>query len=180
MQRRIFVAISLPEDVKKRLFQRVQKWLEFPIKFTNQDNFHVTLSFLGFLDDSMLPEVCQSVKEALEGKEGFEIEFERIELGPNREKPNIVWLVGEANKELKELQEDIEKSLDIFVSEKKNFRPHVTLGKIRKHKWEAFPEKPKIEENFRISIPVESVEILESKIENGKRKYDVLESCEIK
>jgi 2'-5' RNA ligase len=180
MQRRIFIGISLPENVKKRIRQKIEKWQELPIKWKKDEDFHVTLSFLGFVEDSALPDVCKAVKNAVSERESFEIAFEKIELGPNIEKPNLVWLIGEASEELKKLQEEIEKSLDIFISEKKVFRPHITLGRISKYKWETLPEIPKIEESFKISIPVENVEIFESRMEKRKRRYDILEVCPLK
>lgn len=180
MQRRIFIGISLPDDVKKRLNQRILKWEELPVKWSLPDNFHVTLSFLGFVDDESLADVCLSVKEAVGDLEGFEIDFEGIGFGPNQEDPKMIWLFGGANEELRKLQIEIEKSMGTFVSEKKEFKPHITLGKIDKAKWKALAERPEIKENVRISIPAESVDIFESKIEKGRTRFTVLESCELK
>ena len=180
MQRRIFIGISLPDDVKKKINQRIEKWKELPVKWSLPENFHVTLSFLGFVSDESLADICLSVKEAAQDFESFDVDFEGIGIGSDPENPKIVWLFGGANEELRKLQTEIEKSLDMFVSEKKEYKPHVTLGKIDKPKWKALSEKPKMEENFRISIPVESVDIFESKIEKGRTRYTVLESCELK
>ncbi|MFH0969592.1 MAG: RNA 2',3'-cyclic phosphodiesterase [Patescibacteria group bacterium] len=202
MQRRIFIGISLPEDVKKRINQRIEKWKELPIcPHTNSgdnlssansknigvgitwslpENFHITLSFLGFVGDESLADICLAIKKTAQNFESFDIDFEGIRLGPDPEDPRMVWLFGGASKELRKLQTEIEKSLDIFVSEKKEFKPHVTLGKIDRGKWKTLPEKPKIEERYKVSIPVESVDIFESKIEKGRTRYTVLESCKLK
>lgn len=180
MQRRIFIGISLPDNVKKRLDQKIEKWRELPIKWSLPENFHITLSFLGFINDESLAEVCLAVREAVQDFESFDVDFEGMGIGPDLEDPKIVWLHGGANEELRKLQIEIEKSLDTFVSEKKEYKPHVTLGKIDKPKWKALSEKPKIEEGFKISIPVESVDVFESKIEKGRTRYTVLEACELK
>ena len=180
MQRRIFIGISLPDDVKKRLNQRILKWKELPVKWSLPDNFHVTLSFLGFVDDESLADICLAVQEAAQNFESFDVDFEGIGLGPDPEDPKMVWLFGGANEELRRLQTEIEKSLDIFVNDKKEFKPHITLGKIDKAKWKALAERPEIKENIRISIPVENVDIFESKIEKGRTRFTVLESCELK
>ncbi|MDO8529451.1 MAG: RNA 2',3'-cyclic phosphodiesterase [bacterium] len=180
MQRKIFIGISLPDDVKKRLNQKIEKWRELPIKWSKEGNFHITLSFLGFIKDDTLADICSGVKEVAENFENFDIEFEKIELGPDAKNPRLVWFSGNASEELKKLQSDIEKALDIFVREKKIFKPHITLGRISKLKWETLPEVPKIEENFRVSIPIERVEVFESRMEDGKKVYDILESCMLK
>ncbi len=180
MKRKIFVGISVPEDIKKRLSRRTGKWKELPVKWVKEDSFHVTLSFLGYVEDEALVNICAGVKEAAKKIESFDINFEKIELGPDQKSPNLIWATGETSENLKRLQEEIEKSLDIFIAEKKTFRPHITLGRIRKFKWETLPEIPEIEENFKFSVPVETVEIFESKPEKGGTVYDVLESCELK
>lgn len=180
MQRRIFIGISLPQDIKKRLDQRIEKWRELPVKWSLPDNFHVTLSFFGYVDDESLVDICAGIREAVSSLESFGMSLEGIGLGSDPENPKMVWLFGGANEELRKLKIEIEKSLDMFVAEKKEFKPHVTLGKISKNKWEALSERPKIEEKFRVSIPVESVDIFESKLENGRTRFTVLESCELK
>lgn len=177
MQRRIFIGIDLPQKVKKRLYQRIEKWQELPVKWSREENFHITLSFLGYLYDDVILDVCNKVRNVSNNSDSFDINLEQIELGPDLENPNMVWLIGEANENLKHLQENLEKELGIFQSEKKAFRPHMTLGRIRKTKWEALPEKPIISEKFSVSIPVENIEVLESRFEDGKRKYIVLENC---
>lgn len=180
MQRKVFVGISLPDDVKKRLIQKTEKWREFPVFWSEKENFHVTLAFLGYIDDLAIGDVCRKVKEAAEEMEGFDILFEKIELSPQSDDPKMVWLSGNASEELRDLQKEIEKSLGMFVVDKKEFRPHVTLGKIDRAKWRNLSEKPDLEENLKISIPVLSVEVFESRMEKGRRKYDVLENCELK
>jgi 2'-5' RNA ligase len=180
MRRKIFVGISVPEDIKKRLFKKMEKWKELPVKWAKEDSFHVTLSFLGYVEDEALVEICAAVKEASKNFESFDIDFEKIELGPDKKNPNLIWATGETDEDLKKIQEEIEKALDIFVAEKKAFRPHIMLGRIRKLKWETLPEVPKVEENYKFTIPVESVEVFESKAEKGGTAYDILESCELK
>jgi RNA 2',3'-cyclic 3'-phosphodiesterase len=177
MQRRIFIGISLPEKIKKRLYQKIEKWRDLPIKWSREENFHITLSFLGYLYDDVIFDVCRKVRSVSDNFDSFDINLEQIELGPNLENPNMIWLTGVANDNLKQLQENLEKELGIFQSEKKAFRPHVTLGRIRKTKWEVIAEKTLISEKFSVSIPVKSVEVLESRYEEGKRKYIVLENC---
>lgn len=177
MQRRIFVGIDLPLKVKKRLNEKIVKWANLPIKWSLEDNFHITLLFLGYLSDDVIFDVCRKARSVSNNFKPFDINLERIELGPTLENPKMVWLTGDADENLKQLRENLEKELGIFQREKKAFRPHATLGMIRKNKWEAMAEKPTILEKFSISIPVESIQIFESRFEDGKRRYIVLEDC---
>jgi RNA 2',3'-cyclic 3'-phosphodiesterase len=180
MQRRIFIGISVPKEVKKRLVQKTEKWQEFPVVWTKPEKFHITLSFLGFIDDSALAEACDRVKEVAENFEAFDFDLNKIELGPDKGDPKMAWAVGDPSEELKKLQEEIEKALDIFKAEKKEFRPHLALGRIRKKKWDELAEKPKIEEKINYLIPVESVEIFETKLDRAEGEYFIFESCPLK
>lgn len=177
MQKRLFVAIRLPEDIKKRLFRFVEKeYKNFPVKWSRQENFHLTLNFLGYILDENILNICESVQKASENINSFELQFTGAELGPNSERKKMIWAAGEKSKELSELKYQLDKALRFFAKEKKDFRPHITLGRIQKDKWKKIQPEPSVERNFRFSVPVSSVEIFESKFEKGKRVYYVLES----
>jgi RNA 2',3'-cyclic 3'-phosphodiesterase len=180
MQRKIFIGIDLPDDVKKRLVQRTSKWSDLPVAWTQRENLHMTILFFGYMVDERLYEVCKGVKAMADTFKSFELSFASIQTAPTPEDPKYIWLKGEASEKMRKLQAALEKSLDIFVAEKKSFSPHITLGRIKRKEWEALAEIPMIKEGFRISIPVENILVFESRLEKGKRKYDILESCELK
>lgn len=180
MQRKIFVGIDLPKEVKKRLMQKVAKWKDLPVRWSREENLHITLSFLGHVDDELLFDICEKVREAVQNMDAFDIDMDRIELGPEQGKDaKMFWFAGEASDELKNLQEKIEKELGFFHESKKVFRPHITLGRIKQYGWQRLEEIPQIKEEFHVSVPVDSVEVIESLVEEGKRKFVTIESCSL-
>jgi len=176
-QRKVFIGIQLPASVRKKLVQKIEKWQDLPIKWIREDSFHITLSFIGYVSDESIIDICRNISQAVAKVAVFDIQFGNIKLGSEKNRPNLIWLEGESSDKLKDLDEIIAKNLGIFVEKRKEFRPHVTLGRLRAKKWETLPEKPKIFEKFSVSVPVESVEIFESREENEKKKYFTLESC---
>ena len=122
---------------------------------------------------------CEKIKRVVENVNSFDIDLESIELSP-AENPKKVAFIGVESDELKNLCEIIEKELNIFGSGKKSFRPSITLGRIQQFNWEKLETKPEIKEKFTVLLPIESVEIFESVTEGRKRKFEVLESCELK
>jgi 2'-5' RNA ligase len=176
MKRKIFISINIPEKVKKRLFLAMEKWRELPVKWVKEVNLHVTLFFLGYIDDGTTEKICEILRDSLQNEEIFDINFDRIELD-HPESPRLVWLTGESNENLRLLHEKIEKTLDIFTSSRKSFRPHVTLGRIRKTKWEEMTEKAEISEKFLLNLPVESVDVMASHFGGGTQEYTLIESC---
>lgn len=177
MKRKIFISINLPDRDKKRLIRVVEKWQNLPVKWVREANLHVTLAFLGHVADENITEICEKVCEAVKNTEIFDLEFKTIELGPDAANPKMIWLSGHADESLKILHEKIEKALSIFVSSKKSFRPHITLGRIRGRKWETLAPKPEILENYNLIVSVESVDIMASDFSDGGREYTTIQGC---
>src|SRR3989344_7176858 len=132
---RIFIAINLPNDIKKQLAGFEQKWPDVPAKWTPQDNLHITLVFLGDLTDEELAEVCLATKEASERHNTFNIYLNKVAYGPeNKIPPRYIWAGGEASKELSLLKKYLENNflekIINFKPEPKAFSPHITLARI--------------------------------------------------
>ena len=180
MKRKIFININIPKKTKKSLARATEKWQDLPVKWVKEDNLHITLSFLGFVYDHAVVGICEKVQEAVEDMEMIDLEFEKIELAPDKENPKMVWLSGVPSEGLRILHEKIEKALNIFVSSKKSFAPHITLGKIRQHKWQELEAVPEIEKTFPLMVTVESVDIMASEFEGDGMEYVVIESCLLK
>jgi len=179
MQRKIFIGVNLSNELKKRLMQKVSRFKDAPVRWSEGENLHLDLINLGHIEDEILYDVCDKVKKIVENVDVFDIDIDSIELLP-AENPKKVVFIGKESEELKNLCEVIEKELNIFGSGKKSFRPSITLGRIQQFNWQKLENKPEIKENFTVLLPIESVEIFESVTEGRKRKFEVLESCELK
>lgn len=181
MQRKIFIGVDLPGEVKKRLIQKIEKWEDLPIRWSREENLHLTLSFLGHVDDELLSGICESVRDAVENMEMFDVELNKVELGPTQDKnAKLVWFTGEASESLKILSENIEKELGIFKDSKKVFKPHITLGRVQKYNWQKLETTPDVSEDFSVLLPVESVQVFESMVLDGSRKFEIIDNCELK
>lgn len=174
--RRLFVGIPLSPLLRKRLAQEIKKWPKVAILPTAEENLHVTLFFLGFVNEENIPEICATVGEACEKIRSFELRFTGMKLLDDETHPKMIWLLGEASEELRELRETIEKKFSSFVTEKKAYRPHVTLAKIKKPKWLTLTEKPKLKEQVLYAEPVDTVAVFESLSLNGKRRYEPIDT----
>jgi RNA 2',3'-cyclic 3'-phosphodiesterase len=177
MQKRLFIAINLPEDIKKRLFRFVEKeYSDLPVKWSRQENFHLTLNFLGYIPEESIPEICEILRKAVEGLPSFDVEFQKMEIGPNKERKKMIWASGEKTEDLAKLRYRLDKALGFQIREKKELRPHITLGRIIKKKWKEMSPEPDPERKLKFSVPVSCVDLFESKLEKGKRVYYVMES----
>jgi len=191
MQRhRIFIAINLPENTRKKLSECQSKWPSLPCYWTKKDNIHITLLFLGYLTDEELLEVIKDTEKIVSECESFRISLNKIIYGPPKKfPPRMVWATGEQSEELKILQKKLEEGIyyeplpDNEKREKRNyFVPHITLGRIKS--WELNQmdreEIPEINEETNLNFLVESIEIMESELKRGGPEYTVLESYQLK
>lgn len=169
--KRLFIGISLSSPLEKRLMREIEAFADWPIIPTRKQNLHVTVLFLGFVAEENLDEILPCIEVATKGVSPFELHFNQIDYFPVDEHPTAVFLYGEEDPTLLILRQNLDRELGYLVPEKKSFRPHVTLGKIRRGKFEALTKKPSFEKKVNFVEPVGSITLFESTTENGKRAY---------
>lgn len=180
-KKKIFIEIPVPSQIQRRLSSKIAQWETSPVKWMKEENFHMTVSFVGYVDESVIPDICRKVNEAVGEMESFDLDLDVIELGPDKEHPRMIWLSGEPSTQLRKLHESIELSLGMRPEPHKEFRPHVLLGRIRKIKWDALEKsagrRTEINEKYHAVIPVDFVSVMESK--GGGAEYVSLEECSL-
>jgi len=199
MRRRVFIAINLPEKIKKRLVEYRERYNFLPVHWTKKDSLHLTLIFIGYATNEQVLELCRAVREIAEKVEPFMIRFKKILCAPSsfavavtettavkkatEGKPRMVWVEGEKSEELIDLKSQLEEALlnvDSGLSKKeyKPFTPHMTLARVNQTN-KKLPEDfdwKSVEEPFNFQIPVASVEVMESDLRSDGAEYAVLES----
>lgn len=183
---RIFIAINLPEEIKRQLSKYHDKWPELPAKWTAKDNLHITLEFMGDLTDIEIGDVCNIVADIAKKHKPFPINLNKILYGPPKKNPpRMVWCDGEKSEELADLREDLQESLLAKVNfrpeEGRSFIPHITLARISEWEFKKFDldERPEIDEEVDMFFTAESIEVMESELKRGGPVYTILESHQL-
>ena len=133
---RSFVAVLIPDEIRRRLAE-VEGKLKASgadVKWVPEQNFHVTLKFLGYVEPDRLDEVNAAVKAALEGLSRFEVTLSGVGAFPKPNRPSVVWIgIAMGGEELKTLAERVERGLEqIGIDrEARAFNPHITVGRLR-------------------------------------------------
>lgn len=174
--RRLFVGIPLSSSLRKRLVQEMSLWPKEAILQTSRENLHVTLFFLGFIQEEEIGAICARVGEACKDTEAFEMQFTGMKLMESEVSPKMIWLAGEPNDDIRRLIEKIEKTFSAFIREKKIYRPHVTMAKIKKSKWLKLEKKPVLKENLALIESVDTIAVFESLSLEGKRRYEPIDT----
>lgn len=175
-KRRLFVGINLSPFLKKKLAQEVSTWGKAVIIPTHEENFHITLHYLGFVLEDQIPEICQTLENVAARTQVFDVYFNEMQIVDSLENPKMIWLSGEPSEPLRKLHQEIEKAFGTFTAERKSFRPHVTLAKIKKAKWREAEVSgnplPKIKMCLNVNDPVDTITLFETIVRDGKRFYD--------
>ncbi len=130
---RSFIALELPEHVKANLYHMSETLKNSGIvvgKFVEKDNLHLTLKFLGDIDEPLTEEIIEKLNEVKMKK--FEVETGDAGFFPSREYIRIIW-IELISKELLELRKDINNKLMKigFLEEERGFSSHITLARIK-------------------------------------------------
>ena len=126
---RLFVAVSLPEDVRARL-AGVSNGLP-GARWVKPDNLHLTLRFLGELDNADAADVDDALAQIR--APGFDLVLNGLGHFGEGKRLRALWVGVDANAELMRLQEKIEQALIRagLPAETRKFKPHVTLARFK-------------------------------------------------
>lgn len=132
---RAFVALEIPDDALNSIIKIRNDFFgtKERIKWESKDKLHLTLKFLGDTDSSLLERLESELNRITDLHIELPLKFSRIGTFNKDNKPRILWVGFEDNKNLQELYSDIENSFKVFgfKKEERKFHPHLTLLRVK-------------------------------------------------
>ena len=133
---RCFIAIDVPPDVREAA-ARAQEALRAAgadVKWTSSDSLHVTLKFLGELDEEALDVVRGRLASEVPARPRFRLRFRGMGAFPERGQPRVIWAGCEGDVEalgeVARAAEEAGTSAGV-EPESRPFSPHLTLGRVK-------------------------------------------------
>ena len=155
---RTFISIDMPEVVRSEI-EKIQDVLpEFFGKKTERDNLHLTLKFLGEIDEEKVKEVKEKLSEIKFSK--FEVEIDSMGIF-SENFFRIIWL---HLKNCNELQGEIDEKLKNLFEKERRFMSHLTIARVKKIK----DKKRFLNELKKIKIPKIAFQVNEFKLKKSK------------
>lgn len=128
----MFIAIEFEDEIKDYLDQLQTKVKENSKRgnFTQKENYHITLRFIGEVDKDDVALLADAVNDTAVRNKAFSMNINEIGCFP-KGNTSIVWVGLNKSTELMRLFATLEKSLEKqgFSRDKKGYTPHITLGR---------------------------------------------------
>lgn len=136
-QIRSFIAIELPDELKRELHQleaRLKSDEQPGVKWVNPYNIHITLKFLGNISLNSIDGITGAMEQAAQALSPFQLKIEGLGIFPSLLRARVGWvgISGDVDK-LTQLQQRIDSNLAnlSFTPESRAFTPHLTLARLR-------------------------------------------------
>jgi len=131
---RTFIAIEVPENIRSFFTELLPvKTLLEGVSIVHKDNFHITLKFLGEIEEMLISEIKQTLISIADETSSFTLKITHPGVFPDPLKPRVIWMGIENNSALIELVKKIEENLEKsgFQRETRNFKSHITLARVK-------------------------------------------------
>lgn len=129
------MALNLPAPVRTDLFDALRpvRATGLAVRWVEADALHVTLAFLGQLEDARVSAACSAVRAAATRHEPFHVDVTGVGVFPNWRAPRVFWLAVQPTTPVASLHRDVEACLAMagFAAEERAFTPHVTIGRVK-------------------------------------------------
>ena len=178
---RTFIAIDVPAQVRRKAQSTVETLSRTTqsMRWVAPDNVHITLKFLGDVDEKDIYEVCRRTTVAVADFSSVNVGCSGVGAFPSLERPRTVWLgIEDPEAHLEQLHQRVEEGLAPmgFPREQRRFQPHVTLGRLRygrRDLGDLIPEMERMQVDAGM-IPVEELVVYASELGSQGPSYMVL------
>jgi len=133
---RLFLAVDLDAVVRRQIvvLQRTLADIAADVKWVEPDHLHVTVLFLGEVDDRDLAHLCRIVAKVAAATPSFPLSPAGLGAYPTLRRPKTLWTgLSEGAAELVALQAALVPpilDLGAFRQEERAYTPHLTLGRV--------------------------------------------------
>ena len=132
---RAFIAVDVPPEVKNHLrsVSAALGSLDLDARLTPVSSIHLTLRFLGNVEETRVPGIGDAIRRCARRVPPFPVAVRNLGAFPSRKRPRIVWAGAAGDGGLERLHGLLELELQElgFDGERKKFRPHLTLLRLK-------------------------------------------------
>jgi 2'-5' RNA ligase len=132
---RVFVAVNLPPALRTSIHDDTSalRGAAPGVSWTRADNLHLTLKFLGDVDEHGVARLRTALRPVTARHDPFSLRIAGLGAFPNFGRPRVVWIGVTRSHQLSALWEDVEQACALlgFERDARGFTGHITLGRVR-------------------------------------------------
>ena len=134
---RTFVAVSLDDEIRlplAKMLRELAPQFGDAVKWVGPQNIHLTVKFLGQVDDAAVPEISKVIRGALRDIPSFSFSVKGVGFFPPKSAPRVLWVgVEKDHAHLETVYDRLNSELARFgvKRERRRFSPHITVGRVR-------------------------------------------------
>lgn len=184
MSKRCFIAINLSQEIKDYLFfltTELKRRNPSPmIKWVKKEALHITLHFLGYLEEEKIKKVIEKLELKAKGLKPVVLEIGGIGSFPNLKKPRVIFIEAKeiGDRKLDEFQKDLGQELQKLGIEidKRAWQPHITLARIKSPISNfKFPKQ----EIKKLRFLIKNIDLMESILKKEGPEYILIKSINL-
>gem|GEM_PF-6991446 len=131
---RTFIAIDVNQEIKDTSEEVISKLQELGFKaaWTKPENVHLTLFFMGEMDEKAVDSMVYSLNKRMKGFPSFSTKLTGLEYFRFKHSPRVLFLKFEPTKSLQKMYLEMKAELTknkVKYDDQGNFVPHATLGR---------------------------------------------------
>lgn len=129
---RVFIAIDV--EVNERIHQLYQALSNTgaKLKMVEPENMHLTLKFLGEVDEQTVERVKEQMRDAVADISPYTAALQGVGVFPGRQHIKVVWIGFQDRGETVALSKNIDEHLfTLGFKKERNFHPHVTIARMK-------------------------------------------------
>jgi 2'-5' RNA ligase len=128
-----FISIGITAFPKIIEFENAILNTKVNVKLVSPNNIHITLKFLGNVDEELVEPIQHAISESAQGVTPFSITLRGTGVFPNPNYIKVIWIGIENAEPLMHIASILEGKLEDlgFQKERRSFSAHLTIGRVR-------------------------------------------------
>lgn len=130
---RAFISVDIDATPKLGEFEERLRGSNAFLKLVDLENIHLTLKFLGNTDEALIDDIIGIMALSVEEIEPFTMEMKGTGAFPNPNYMKVIWVGLENADALVIISKKLDRELTKlgFKREKRGFRPHITMARVK-------------------------------------------------
>ncbi len=174
---RTFIAVRLPDEIKKKLDKKVfdLRKSDVQAKWVASANLHLTLKFLGDVEDEAVPAIIKILELVASAQDPFRVNLSGFGFFPLRGRPRVLFANTDQQERVKMLAAAVDDKLsDLGFVKEGRIHSHITLARLKGPK-NLYQLQERIAATaLKESFMVASLVLYKSSLSSAGASYEVL------